>query len=298
MATLNSFPNNADEYIGAEEVMRWLHGRTSGVFGAAGNAAVTAVGGSMAVSVSAGIGWLNDAGGNGIVWWFDAAEQLTIDPAEATGTLNRIDRIVVQWRTVDYADKPELVVLKGTDASTPTAPALTNNGTLRQISLARVSIPAGTTAITNALITDERTDGSVCGIVTESVTVDTTAVQATMEAFEDEYHAVLESIEQELEDLQAGTAVELKKLQFNNVSVPVSAFVQDSTYTEWGYKVTVPLTGVIATMIPQVAFGVEVSGSGMFSGAVESYNGGIYLYANDVPASAITIPTIMCWRGN
>ena len=47
MATINSFPNNADEYIGAEEVMRWLHGRTSGVYGGAGNAAVTAVSGEM-----------------------------------------------------------------------------------------------------------------------------------------------------------------------------------------------------------------------------------------------------------
>ena len=79
MATLNSFPNNADEYIGAEEVMRWLHGRTSGVYGAAGNAAVTAVSGQMKVSVAAGIGWMTDAAGNGIVWWFDDAQELTID---------------------------------------------------------------------------------------------------------------------------------------------------------------------------------------------------------------------------
>ena len=180
MATINSFPNNADEFIGAEEVMRWLHGRTSGVYAAGGNAAVTAVANSMAVSVSPGIGWLNDADGNGIVWWFTAAQQLTIDPAHTT--LDRIDRIIVEWYVGDYSDKPEIKVLKGTNSSTPSAPALTNTTLYRQISLARVSIPAGTTEITDLLITDERLDPSVCGIVTETVTADTSMINAQYQA--------------------------------------------------------------------------------------------------------------------
>jgi len=178
MATLNSFPNNADEYIGAEEVMHWLHGRSKGVYAGAGNAAVSAVGGGMQVSVAAGIGWMTDANGEGICWWFDTAQTLTIDPAEGTGTLDRIDRIVIQWRTVDYADKPELVVLKGTDSSSAVAPSLTNNSTLRQISLAQISIPAGTTEITALLITDERLDPDVCGLVTETATADTSMIAA------------------------------------------------------------------------------------------------------------------------
>ena len=69
MAEIKSWPNNQDEYVGAEYVMRWLHGRTSGVFAAENNAAVTAVQSSMAVNVSDGIGWLTDADANGIVWW-------------------------------------------------------------------------------------------------------------------------------------------------------------------------------------------------------------------------------------
>lgn len=181
MATLNSFPNNADEYIGAEEVMHWLHGRTKGVFAGAGNAAVSAVGGGMDISVAAGIGWLTNADGEGICWWFDTAQTITIDPAEGTGTLDRIDRVVIQWRTVDYADKPELVVLKGTDSSTAVPPSLTNNATLRQISLAKVSIPAGTTALTALNIIDERADATVCGIVTETATADTSMIQAQYE---------------------------------------------------------------------------------------------------------------------
>ena len=174
MATINSFPNNYDEYIGAEEVMRWLHGRTSGVFGADGNAAVTAVANSMNVSVAPGLGWITDADGNGIVWWSSEDTELAIDPAHST--LDRIDRIIVEWYVGDYSTKPEIKVLKGTQSSTPVAPALTNTTLYRQISLAQVSVPNGTTELTNLLITDERLDPDVCGIVTETVTADTSLI--------------------------------------------------------------------------------------------------------------------------
>lgn len=289
MATINSFPNNADENSGAEEVMRWLHGRTSGVFGAGGNAAVTAVANSMAVEVSEGLGWLTDAGGNGIVWWSSTAQQLSIGAAHTT--LDRIDRVIVEWYVGDYSDKPEIKILPGTPASTPVAPALTNTSLYRQLSLARVSIPAGTTEITNMLITDERLDPAVCGIVTETVTVDTTMIDSQFLAF-------LASIEEELRDLQADVAVELKKLMFTNTTVAASSFLADATYTDYPYRAAVALTGVISGMVPEVIFGLNDAISGVFAPVAETYNGGIYLYANGVPSAAITIPTIICWRDN
>ena len=289
MATINSFPNNYDEYIGAEEVMRWLHGRTSGVYGADGNAAVTAVSSTMNVSVSPGIGWITDSAGNGIVWWSSAAQTLAIDPAHST--LNRIDRVIVEWYVGDYSTKPEIRILKGTNASTPTAPALTNNNLYRQLSLARVSVPAGTTEITAALITDERLDPTVCGVVTETVAADTTTINAQFQAF-------LESIREELEDLQAGVAVELKKLMFEDTVVPTSAFVSDATYTDYPYRAAVTLTGAIAGMVPEVIFSLEDAVSGSFAPVAESYNGGVYIYADGQPSAAITIPTIILWREN
>lgn len=201
MAEIRSFPNNSTEYIGAEEVMRWLHGRTSGVYAGAGNAAVTAVQNAMQVQVAPGIGWITDASENGICWWSEAAVTLDIDAAEATGTLNRIDRIIVEWRTTDYADLPEIKVLKGTDAGTATPPALTNNSTLRQLSLAQVSIPAGTTGLTSVLITDERLDPEVCGLVTESVAADTSMIAAQYEAAVAElYNAIAEAWDGEISD--------------------------------------------------------------------------------------------------
>lgn len=182
MANIKSFPNNRDEYVGAEHAMRWLHGRTSGVFAANNNAAVAAVQNAMAVTVSDGVGWISNSDANGVVWWNDAEKtngtkmQLTIDAAD--GALNRIDRVIVEWKTTDYADLPEIKILKGTPASTAAAPPLTNNTTQRQISLAKILVAAGTTSITPSMITDERLNPDVCGLVTDTLSIDTSVINA------------------------------------------------------------------------------------------------------------------------
>lgn len=182
MANIKSFPNNRDEYVGAEYAMRWLHGRTSGVFAANNNAAVAAVQNAMAVTVSDGVGWISNSDANGVVWWNDAEKnngakmQLTIDAAD--GVLNRIDRVIVEWKTTDYADLPEIKILKGTPASAAVAPSLTNNTTQRQLSLAQILVAAGTTSITASMITDERQNPDVCGLVTDTLSIDTSVINA------------------------------------------------------------------------------------------------------------------------
>lgn len=286
--------------------MRWHHGRTSGVFAAGSNASVQALSApGMAVEVSDGTGWMANSGRNGIVWWIDnesvdgAKLQLAVDAAD--GVLNRIDRVIVEWKTTNYVDYPEVKILKGAKSGRAAAPVLTNNSTIRQISLARISIAAGTTAITASMITDERLDASVCGLVTEKVGIDTSTMQSQFSTLLQETQAqatsVLDSINRELADLEAGTAVELKKLLFTDTSVPVSAFVADSTYQDYPFRAAIALTGVLDTMIPEVVLGVADAIDGNFAPVAATYNGGVYLYAASVPESAITIPTIICWKG-
>lgn len=296
MASIKSFPNNQNEYVGAEYVMKWLHGRTSGVFGANGNASVAALGSpGMAVTISDGVGWMSNGNGDGVVWWNEHESvntsklQLSIDAAD--GVLNRIDRIIVEWKTTNYVDLPEIKVLKGSVSSAAKAPPLTNNSTVRQISLARISVNAGVTAITASMITDERLDPEVCGIVTEAIKIDTTTMQS-------QFEALLRSIQNELQDLESGTGMELKKLQFNSVSVAVSKFVSNTTYEDYPFRASVALEGVQSTMIPEVIFSMADAISGNFAPVAESYNGGVYLYAADKPEGNIVIPTIICWRGN
>ena len=197
MSEIKSFPNNQDEYSGAEDVMRWLHGRTSGVFAASGNAAVAALETpGMAITVSDGTGWMSNANGDGVVWWNDsdsvggAKLQLTIDAAD--GVLNRIDRVIVEWKTTNYVDRPEIKILKGAASSSAVAPALTNNGTIRQISLAKVSVAAGTTAITASMITDERLNPDVCGIVTDTLSIDTSVINAQFAELLDQLRTSIE----------------------------------------------------------------------------------------------------------
>ena len=295
MANIKSFPNNQDEYIGAEDVMKWLHGRTSGVFATADNAGVSAVQNEMAVNVSDGIGWMANANKDGVVWWIDHEAvngtklNLPIEPADSS--LNRIDRIIVEWKTTNYTDYPEVKVLKGNFATNPSAPALTNNSTVRQISLARVRIAAGTTAITASMITDERLNPSVCGLVTESVSIDTTTMN-------NQFEALLKSIQNELLELEAGAGVELRKLQFNNVSVATGAFTANTTYEDYPLRAAVPLEGAIASMVPEVIFSMADAIGGNFAPIAESYNGGVYLYASDVPEAKVVIPTIILWRAS
>lgn len=197
MAEIKSFPNNQDEYSGAEDVMRWLHGRTSGVFAAAGNAAVAALATpGMAVTVSDGTGWMSNANNDGVVWWNDSESvngtklQLAIDAAD--GVLNRIDRVIVEWKTTNYVDRPEIKILKGTVSSSAVAPSLTNSGTKRQISLAQVAVAAGTTTITASMITDERLNPDVCGLVTDTLSIDTSVINAQFTELLDQLRAAIE----------------------------------------------------------------------------------------------------------
>lgn len=222
MAEIKNFPNNVDEYIGAENVMKWLHGRSSGVFGADGNLSVTA-NGDMTVSVSDGVGWLANDKADGTVFWNDTKEQtgselqLTIPLADPV--LPRIDRIVVSWDTVDYASKPRIEVLKGTPNNAPTAPELTNNTLKRQISLARIGVAAAVSSISADNITDERLDPDVCGLVTDWVSVDTTTMQA-------QFSSLLEKVKTELAQLHGGTAM-MTKAQYDPAGDGLNICVQE-----------------------------------------------------------------------
>lgn len=131
-----------------------------------GELGITADGSAMAVTLPTGRAWIN-----GYHYRNDGDMTLTIDNAD--GVLNRIDIVVLRWDI--NARSITAQVVKGTPASTATAPEITRTVEQYDIKLAEISIPAGTTAITQSLITDTRLDDDVCGIVTGVVDqVDTT----------------------------------------------------------------------------------------------------------------------------
>ena len=299
MAEIKSFPNNQDVYVGAEWVMKWLHGRTSGVFGAENNLAVSVVPDSMSVQVSDGVGWLSNANGDGIVFWNDSEQtsgnKLVLTHDVADGTLDRIDRIVATWETTNYVALPTISILKGTTSSSPVAPELTNNSTQRQISLAKVSITAGTVSLSESMITDERLNPDVCGIVTESVEIDTSVMQS-------QFESLLLAIQNELSSIIGGTGFDPAPVRFENVSVLPYYFDafsasddEEAKLIEMGYeyRASVPISGVVKTMFPYLTislYDLEESGIGV-ANQFRCYNGGVYLYSDGVPESNITILT-------
>lgn len=67
----------------------------------------------------------------------------------------------------------------------------------------------------------------------------------------------------------------------------------DNTYPAFPYKSTVTLDGITSSMVVDVIFGCEDAISGMFAPIVEAFDGGIYIYATNIPDYPVTIPTIV-----
>ena len=122
----------------------------------------------MTITVKAGKAWIK-----GYILVNDDDYILNLDPAD--GVLNRIDRIVARYDTVDREIRLE--VKKGAFASSPVAPALQRDADAYELALADIAVNKGAISITQASITDLRLNTSLCGIVHGTVDqVDTTTL--------------------------------------------------------------------------------------------------------------------------
>lgn len=163
MSNIVLYPANGYDYDAAD-VAAYNAPRTSGVYSSDEDFVVTAAGG-MRITVSAGLGWVRPErfAGYSIVM----RDPQTITLPLADGTLPRIDRLVLRYDTA--AQAASLLVLQGTAASTPTAPAITRTTLVYDLCLAQISRPAGSTSVTAADITDTRLDESLCGVMRDGV---------------------------------------------------------------------------------------------------------------------------------
>jgi hypothetical protein len=121
----------------------------SGVaLGYMGELAVDAVTGALAVSVASG-----GAIVEGRRYVQDDAEQVDIAGGDAQP---RIDVVALEANMNTPVRAVRLVVVKGTAASNPAPPALTQTASVYQIPLARVLVPANATTLNAATVTDAR----------------------------------------------------------------------------------------------------------------------------------------------
>ena len=171
----------------------------------------------MAVTLPAGRAWIN-----GYHYRNDGPLTLPVDNAD--GVLHRKDTVILRWDVNVRSITAQ--VLKGTPASSPIAPMITRSAEQYDLKIAEISIPAGTTAISQSLITDTRLDNAVCGIVTGVVQqVDTTTlynqIQDDLTRFrtsnEADFNAWVQSIKGILGEDEAGNLLNLirQKIEYS-----------------------------------------------------------------------------------
>ncbi len=102
----------------------------------------------------------------------DSGANLTKAVPAAHASLTRIDRIVLRRDKGAATASIVAVYLPGTPAASPAPPALTREGNIHDISLARWPVAPGTLSITADMIIDEREDNDVCGLCENRATRD------------------------------------------------------------------------------------------------------------------------------
>lgn len=101
----------------------------------------------LTVIVAAGRAWFNHTWTNN-----DAPIVLNVDPADLI--LNRIDTVILEVDTSIPVRANSIKIIKGTPATNPAPPTLTNSGTMHQYALANIAMDVGTTIIGSDDITN------------------------------------------------------------------------------------------------------------------------------------------------
>lgn len=232
----------------------------------------------------------------GRMYMLETDKIITLDTAD--GVLNRIDRIVLRC---DYTSrKITTEVVKGSYGERPTAPALNRNSDVYELALADVYVAAGVISITQANITDQRLNTSLCGIVTGLVDQADTeeifnqftayleefkaASQAEFEgqqdAWEEEFNTWFGEIKTVLEgDVAASLAKRLLELE-NGTTPAGKALEADNAQTLDGHRAEyfVNMGEGLGTSITEKAI--------TLANGVHFYQlGGSYYTGNDLPTS-------------
>lgn len=137
---------NHDRLYNAQQMSAIFDGIINdGVFMSVGNQFHTVAGTGMQVIVKSGRAWFDST------WTLNDAEYpLSIDAADVL--LTRIDAVVLEVNSEVATRANTIKVVKGTPASTPVKPTLTNTATIHQHALAYVTVAKNITAITNSMI--------------------------------------------------------------------------------------------------------------------------------------------------
>ena len=199
-----TYPLNGVTYD-AEDVSTYLCTRTSGVYSKDTNYAVS-VTGARQITVAPGLAWINYDDFKGVSACSREAVNLIVPDADST--LPRIDRVVLQFDTA--ANLTAVKLKPGTPAAAPEPPAILQNHNQYELGLCTVSVPAGSSVVTAADITDTRADEAVCGVMRDGVTgIPTAQLQAQalamMTQLSTELHTKLAALDAAIAAVESGS---------------------------------------------------------------------------------------------
>lgn len=223
---------NGDRVYDASDVAGFLSKFfTNGIFN---NSLGVSANDNMTVSVATGNANINGYG-------YENTETLVLDIDEADSELSRIDSVIVR---LDLTNRQiTTMILQGQYATTPSQPNITRTGTIYDLRLANISVPAGATRITTEMINDTRF-GTDCGNVTQAVlSLDTSEIFRQYETWFNEWFS---NLEDQLDDNQAGhlqnqigTLSNLSTTAKNNLVVAINEILNttiDKFYEAVGLK--------------------------------------------------------------
>lgn len=139
---------NGDRKYNAEQVSSLFDGLIiDGVFASIGTAFAVKATTGITVNVGIGKAWFNHT-------WTLNDSILPLEAPEAEVLLDRIDAVVLEVDATEFVRANSIKFVKGTPSSAPSNPTLTNEGTVHQYPLCYIYRKFGSSAITQADITN------------------------------------------------------------------------------------------------------------------------------------------------
>lgn len=169
---------------------------TNGVFSSVGSGLAVSANSNMIVTVGAGGAHIE-----GAMYVNTVPLNLTVEASNAS--LNRIDRVVLQFNTSVSVRSVRALIRTGTAATNPVAPELRQESNLFEIALADIYVKKGATGIAQSAITDQRLNSALCGFVVAAIpsSVDTTGL---FDQYQTALNEWLDTVAAALDDTLAG----------------------------------------------------------------------------------------------
>lgn len=248
MGEISGFHNsiNGDRKVKADFFARFFGSLIgNGVFPNPSTGCQVIANNDMTVTFKTGKAWINGV-------FYENTDDLALSLDVADGVLKRIDRVVLQYSTIDRAIVAK--VKKGTFASSPVAPSLQRDADAYELGIADILVNNGVVSISQSNITDTRLNTGLCGIVHGAIDqVDTTTIFNQYQAWfgefsgdaEAEFNTFLATLENTLSGDVAGNL--LNKINDNTADIEVHTTAISGIQkfqTAGGTATAITLTGV------------------------------------------------------